>query len=599
MLDCEEQSAESAQNGYSSGPAKGSAPDPAPSKKEFSTSSRKDTGDNDVLGSEFNCESRSPLLDCSLCGATVRVWDFLTAPRPVHLTPCGIDTPQTSKKIASTRGISAASGINEWAAADGVEKERTGDRDEAATSDKRQLVSNKSLDLSLRMASGPSCSPIKLTSTSGHVQDAGEGKYLMIGQPSRSEVGEQAASYESQGPNARKRKLDDGGTAADQPHLNMQQADSAERTTSDRDNNEGISSQQYSAGPFKRARDTNLLETFQFPLRNPSDVVPGHSTDIQIEPDANNTNQLNPERDHAIGILSTRDSAHASSIIAMNTIYHNSDDESMESVENFPAEVNDVNFPCVDLNETSELNSSYQAQQSVCFQPLLERAGGETGVSSSNACGEVLNTEILTAHARDGPSFGISGGSVGMGASHEAEIHGTDVSVHRGDSLGDVEPIAEVIEDQGQAGEFEPDHGLIGDFVPEEMSREDPQGDSQAVVSQSTPRADSGSKVIASTKVEYVESGEKTSSSMQMLGHENGAHPSLSCNAVVCSAYEVSKEEVTQTGKASHIDDGAYHESGHLITDVMGMSDFYFYLFSSLSSLNFEDVLPSSASYSL
>ncbi|RDX79937.1 NIPA-like protein, partial [Mucuna pruriens] len=570
VLDCEEQSAESAKNDYSSDPAKGSAPVPAPSKKEFSTSSRKDTGDNDVLGSEFNCESRSPLLDCSLCGATVRVWDFLTAPRPVHLAPCGIDTPQTSKKIASTRGISAASGINEWAAADGVEKERTGDRDEATTSDKRQLVSNKTLDLSLKMASGPSCSPINLTLTPGHVQDAGEGKDLMIGRPSGSEVGDQAASYESKGPKARKRKLNDGGTAADRPHLNMQQADSAERTITDRDNNEVIGSEQYSAGPVKRARDTNLLETFQFPLRNSSDVVPSHSLDIQMEPDANITNQLNPEKDHAIGNPSTRDSTHASSIIAMNTVYHSSDDESMESVENFPVGVNDVNFASVDLNETSELNSSYQAQQSACFQPLQERAGGETGVSSSNACGEVLNTEILTAHGRDGPSFGISGGSVGMGASHEAEIHGTDVSVHRGDSLGDVEPIAEVIENQGQAGEFEPYHGLSGDFVPEEMSREGPQGDSQAVVSQSTARADSGSKVIASTKVESVESGEKTSSSMQMLGLENGAHPSLSCNAVVCSAYEVSKEEVTQTGKASHIDDGAYHESGHLIADVIG-----------------------------
>ncbi|KAG5106790.1 hypothetical protein JHK82_043760 [Glycine max] len=568
VLDCEEQSAESAKNGYSSGPAKGSAHDPAPSKKEYSTSSRKDTGDNDVLGSEFNCESRSPLLDCSLCGATVRVWDFLTAPRPVHMTPCGIDTPQTSKKIASTRGISAASGINEWATTDGVEKERTGDHDEATTSDKRQLVSNKSLDLSLRMASGPSFSPINLTSTSGHVQGAGEGKYLMIGRPSGSEVGDQATYYELQGPNAHKRKLDDGGTTDDRPHLNMQQADSAERTVTDCDNNEVMGSQQYSARPFKRARDTNVLETSQFPLRNSSDV-PSHSLDIQIEPDANTTNQLNPGRDHAIGILSTRDSAHASSIIAVNTVYQGSDDESMESVENFPVDVNNnvVNFPSVDLNETSELN---QAQQSVCFQPLLERVGGETGVSSSNACGEVLNTEILTAHARDGPSFGISGGSVGMGASHEAEIHGTDASVHRGDSLGDVEPIAEVIENQGQAGEFEPSHGLTGDFVPGEMSREDPQGDSQAVVSQSTARADSGSKVIASTKVESVESGEKTSSSMQVLGLENGAHPSLSCNAVVCSAYEVSKEEVTQTRKASHIDDGASHESSRLITDVMG-----------------------------
>ncbi|ESW21247.1 hypothetical protein PHAVU_005G054700 [Phaseolus vulgaris] len=571
VLDCEEQSAESAKNGYSSGPAKGSAPDPAPSKKEFSTSSRKDTGDNDVLGSEFNCESRSPLLDCSLCGATVRVWDFLTAPRPVHLAPCGIDTPQTSKKIASTRGISAASGINEWAAADGVEKERTGDRDEATTSDKRQLVSNKSLDLSLRMSSGPSCSPINLTSTSGHVQDAGEGKYLMIGRPSGSEAGDQTASYESQGPNARKRKLDDGGTTADRPHLNVQQVDSVERTVTDRDNNEVIGSQQYSAGPSKRVRDTNLLETFQFPLRNSPDVVPSHSLGIQIELDANIANQSVPERDHAIGVMSTRDSAQASSIIAMNTVYHSSDDESMESVENFPVNANDANFPSVDLNEASELNSSYQAQQSACFQPLLERAGGEAGVSSSNACGEVLNTEILTAHARDGPSFGISGGSVGMGASHEAEIHGTDVSVHRGDSLGDVEPIAEVIENHGPPGEFEPYHGLTGDFVPEELSREDPQGDSQAVVSQSIARADSGSKIIASNKVESVESGEKTSCSMQMIGPDNGAHPSLSCNAVVCSAYEVSKEEVNQTGKASHIDDGAYHESGHLNADVMGI----------------------------
>ncbi|XP_027341187.1 uncharacterized protein LOC113854422 isoform X2 [Abrus precatorius] len=570
VLDCEEQSAESAKNGYSSGPAKGSAPDPAPSRKEFSTSSRKETGDNDVLGSEFNCESKSPLLDCTLCGATVRVWDFLTAPRPVHLTPCGIDTPQTSKKIASTRGLSAASGINEWAAADGVEKERTGDRDEATTSDKRQLVSNKSLDLNLKMASGPTCSPMNLTSTSGHVQDAVMGKDLMIGRPSGSEIGDQAASYESQGPIARKRRLDDGGTTADRPHLNMQQADSAERTLTDRDNNEVIGDQQYSAGPSKRARDTDLLEKFQFPLRNSSGAVPSRSSDIQIEPEANMANQLNPERDNTIGIPSTRDSTHASSIIAMNTVYHSSDDESMESVENFPVDVNDVNYPSVDLNETSELNNSYQAQQSTCFQPLLERAGGEAGVSSSNACGEVLNTEILTAHARDGPSFGISGGSVGMGASHEAEIHGTDVSVHRDDSLGDVEPIAEVIENQGQAGEFEPYHGLTGDFVPEETSRDDPQGDSQAVVSQSTARTDSGSKIIASTKFESVESGEKTSSSMQMPGHENGAHPSLSCNAVVCSAYEVSKEEVTQTGKASHIDDGAYHESSFLAADVMG-----------------------------
>ncbi|XP_004488855.1 uncharacterized protein [Cicer arietinum] len=565
VLDCEEHSAESAKNGYNSDLAKGSAPDPAPSKKEFSTSSRKDTGDNDVLGSEFNCESRSPLLDCSLCGATVRVWDFLTVPRPVHLAPCGTDTPQTSKKIASTRGISAAS-----AAADGVEKERTGDRDEATTSDRRQLVSSKGLDLNLKIASGSCRSLTNVTSTLDYVQYAGEGRSLRNRRPSGSDVGDLEASYESQGPNVRKRRLDDGATRADKPPLSMQQADSAERTVVDRDNNEITGGQQFSAGPSKRSRDTNRLETLQFSIRNNSGAVPSYSMDIQTEAEENTVNQLNPEKDHVNNMPSARDSTHASSVIAMNMVYHHSDDESMESVENSPRDVNDVNFPSVDLNETSELNSSYQAQQSACIQPPLERAGGETGLSSSNACGEVLNTETLTAQARDGPSFGISGGSVGMGASHEAEIHGTDVSVHRGDSLGDVEPVAEVIENQGQASVVAPHHGHIGNFVPAETSREDPQGDSQAVISQSTARADSGSKTVVSTKVESVESGEKTSCSMEMPGLENGAHPSLSCNAVVCSAYELSKEEVTQTGKASYNGDSAYYESGQRDASAMG-----------------------------
>ncbi|KAI8557954.1 hypothetical protein RHMOL_Rhmol04G0051100 [Rhododendron molle] len=81
------------------------------------------------------------------------------------------------------------------------------------------------------------------------------------------------------------------------------------------------------------------------------------------------------------------------------------------------------------------------------------RIATEMGVSSTNDGEKVLNadTATATAHGRDAPSFGISGGSVGMGASHEAEIHRTDVSVYRADSVvGDVEPIAEVSENQGQ-----------------------------------------------------------------------------------------------------------------------------------------------------
>ncbi|KAI5410987.1 hypothetical protein KIW84_056226 [Lathyrus oleraceus] len=56
-------------------------------------------------------------------------------------------------------------------------------------------------------------------------------------------------------------------------------------------------------------------------------------------------------------------------------------------------------------------------------------------------------------------------------------------------AVDDVEPVDEVIKNQGQVSEFAPNHGHIGDFVPVEMSREDPQGGSQAVVSQSNAGA--------------------------------------------------------------------------------------------------------------
>ncbi|KAI5387637.1 hypothetical protein KIW84_073645 [Lathyrus oleraceus] len=56
-------------------------------------------------------------------------------------------------------------------------------------------------------------------------------------------------------------------------------------------------------------------------------------------------------------------------------------------------------------------------------------------------------------------------------------------------AIDDAEPVDGVIKNQGQVSEFAPNHGHIGDFVPAEMSREDPQGDSQVVVSQSNAGA--------------------------------------------------------------------------------------------------------------
>ncbi|KAK1353850.1 hypothetical protein POM88_052215 [Heracleum sosnowskyi] len=192
------------------------------------------------------------------------------------------------------------------------------------------------------------------------------------------------------------------------------------------------------------------------------------------------------------------------------------------------------------------------------------------GVSSTNE-EEVLNTDTTTARGRDGPSFGMSGGSVGMG---------------RADSVvGDMEPVAEVTENQGQTGEFAPDPGLMGDYgqtgefapdpglmgdyVPQEMEREYPHGDSQDLMSGSVARADSGSKIVGSGKVESVESGEKTSD-MHLLPNENSNHPSHSCNAILCSGYEASKDEVTQAGKASPTDDSGYPGAGDMVANGKG-----------------------------
>ncbi|KAI3703942.1 hypothetical protein L1987_74139 [Smallanthus sonchifolius] len=112
----------------------------------------------------------------------------------------------------------------------------------------------------------------------------------------------------------------------------------------------------------------------------------------------------------------------------------------------------------------------------------------------------------LCCHRRvGGLSLAISGGGVGMGASHEAEIHGADVSFHRTESVvGDMEPVSEVMENQGQNGEFAADPGVMGGFVPEEMD--------QDLISRSVGRADSGS-------IFSVESGEKTSNASKIPLH--------------------------------------------------------------------------------
>ncbi|GMH25624.1 hypothetical protein Nepgr_027467 [Nepenthes gracilis] len=572
IQDCEDHSAQSTRNGCSLGPNRGCSwpKDPGPSKKAFSTTAVNYTGKNEVIGPESKCESRSPLLECSLCGAIVRIWDFMTVSRPARVASNGIDIPETSKRMAWTRGISAASGICGWIATDGMEKEQAEYHDEAATTDEGKLMSNPDVDLNLTMAGMLSSTQLALPEASRQYHFADMGKDLIIGQPSNSEVGDRAASYESRGPSTRKRSFDEGGSTVDRPILRIQQADSVEGTIIDRDGDEVDDGKQYSAGPSKRIRDA-FARYESSNRKDSSGAGPSNSQGCEIDTGAHKVDVSQHKMMHADDRFpSTRESTHASSVIAMDTICHSADDDSMESVENYPGDVDDVNFPSMatfrnpDVIETSELNYSNQAQQSTCLQPAAVRTRGEMGVSSTNDGEEVLNTETATVHARDRLSVGISGGSVGMGASHEAEIHGADIFVHRADSgAGDVEPIAEVVENQGHTGDFAPNPASTDGFVDEEMDREDPHGDSQDMVSRSIGRADSGSKIVGSTKAESAESGEKNSI-MQLLPHDNNVHPSLSCNAIVYSVLEASKEEVSQGGKGS-TDECANLESDYMV----------------------------------
>lgn len=524
LQDCEEHSAQSTKNAYSFFPS-----EDRDNSSHFLESNKKDKGKR-IMDSaqESRPISKSPLLDCSLCGTTVRVLDFLLLPRPARFC----NTPDTAKKTILTRGTSAASGIG-WVA-DGIEKENIDEVNEGKS------LPNAGVDLNLTMAGGlPSTNFAMPVMSENLVGDNCIGRDLIIGQPSASAIGDRAASYESRGLSTnRKRNLEEGGSTVDRPQDIVQRADSIEGTVIDRDTDEiDDGTQDDSEGPAKRSRRLDLFETHHSSLRvDSSGAGPSRNFSLDIDIDVNRT----------IGHPYARDSTRASSVVAMDTIGNGADEDSMESVENYPGDFDDVHLPSPSLNRNldTEPNYSNQAQQSTCAQPLAAR---EMESSSTNEGEELLNAETVNANARDRLSIGVSGGSVGMGASHEAEIHGADVYLHRADSIvGDAEPIiAEVVENAGQMGESAPGPGLMDESVPGDMGAQ--QGDSQDVMSQLVGKADSGSKIYGSTKEDSDESGKKTSFN---VGLDSNVHPSLSCNAMISYGRDMSKEEVTQNGNS-------------------------------------------------
>ncbi|XP_062214393.1 uncharacterized protein LOC133915300 [Phragmites australis] len=575
VQDCEENSTHSAKKAPSVGPDEPFYPHFGEHhKNSFCASAKKDKGKGKVPLKDSGCSMRSPLLDCSLCGATVKMWDFRTVLRPSRFSPNNIDVPETGRKLTLTRGISAASGINEWVT-DGVERGQAEGRDEAATNGGKSL-SNVGVDLNLTMAGGLPSPQSAMPAASERFNNGGMGRDLMIGQPTGSEVGDCETSYESHGPSSRKRNLEEGGSTADNPQDRLQHADSIEGNFIDCDGEEVDDAAHNSDIPNKKSRGFDLFDAY-----HPCSVA-GPSRNLCFDPDADAGlfSQSRAVDLAAVERPAARDSLRASSVIALDTV-HASEEDSMESVEYYPGDGNDIDMPSssahrnVEMNDALDLNYSNQAQQSANAQPAAGSDAREIGGSSTNEGEEVINVEIATAFGRDQLSLGISGGSVGMGASHEAEIHGNAASLHRAESVvGDAEPIAELTETMGQTGESAPGPRLMDEFVPEEVDREEPHGDSQDMVSRSVGQADSGSKIYGCTKADSVESGEKIG---HATGHESSMCPSLSCNAGMYACFDPCKDGVTQAGKILTTDDalmGLDYDPGNGLGATNGENDY-------------------------
>ena len=67
----------------------------------------------------------------------------------------------------------------------------------------------------------------------------------------------------------------------------------------------------------------------------------------------------------------------------MDIIGHSANENSMESIDNYPGNIDDVQFPSsriydnLGMDDTSERDCSKQAQQSICFQPITKVVPGE------------------------------------------------------------------------------------------------------------------------------------------------------------------------------------------------------------------------------
>ncbi|KAG4953940.1 hypothetical protein JHK87_039534 [Glycine soja] len=154
--------------------------------------------------------------------------------------------------------------------------------------------------------------------------------------------------------------------------------------------------------------------------------------------------------DRPMGIQSARDSTRASSIIAMDIICHSVNGDSMESVKNYPGDLDDVHFPSssmygnVDMNETSELDNNNQAQQSTYLQTIIEVVCGKYQIvhafsiikEAEMPCEEISNHKIsheenhLLPYSQDSPKLEALKCLTFMAENLRKQIQSLLVSVH-------------------------------------------------------------------------------------------------------------------------------------------------------------------------
>eukprot|EP00249_Psilotum_nudum_P024677 c29259_g2_i1 orf=1-2220(-) len=446
VVDCEEHSVHSTRNARSARLNEGpfhKICDPGPSMLLHPRTSRlekKASSQSMMFFPESRCNPASAVLDCSLCEASIGLWNFEAVARPSSLSSYTLaETPEPRQKYGETsvRGVSAASGIDGWCAIKVPVKGKAELREEAGdiatTGEQKSSPQQGVLDLNLTIAGGPT--PTLVGSLAAAPLTASVSQ-AAAGQPECSEMGGPVASYESFGPRAGQHRPDDGGSTVDRPQSKMHRTDSIEGTVVDHEGDEvdggEVGRIKYYLGEssrHKRARESSAADDISYSVA----VTDTGGFDLG-DPEAEGSDRIKRNRlnvmlqeyydQKLLSAQPARESVYASSVIAVDTS-HSKEENSTESVENFPqdsdAQVTSFSHEKFERVDYEEFNAFEQAQQSMCQQTVVGRAGdgpSELGVSTSDEGGGDLAAEndavVFSAGVGMARGFStrMSGGSV-------------------------------------------------------------------------------------------------------------------------------------------------------------------------------------------